>query len=90
MRRPAGASLADAVEVRDRSLVDVVRRALRPCGLAVTSDGQSLWAVVGVDDEAEYVISPGAYARRLTACELARWADGWLSCWRVWGDKVTR
>ena len=83
--RPAGGSLVDAVEIRDRALVDVVRRALRPCGLAVTSDGAGLWAVVGRDDAGDDVISPMAYARRLGAAELARWADGWLSAWRVWG-----
>ncbi len=88
MRRPAeSASLVDAVEVRDRALVDVVRRALRPCGLAVASDGAGLWAVVGRDDAGDDVISPMAYARRLGASELARWADGWLSAWRVWGAK---
>ena len=83
--RPVSGSLVDAVEVRDRALVDVVRRALRPVGLAVASDGQSLWAVVSVDDAGDDVIAPGAYARRLSAGELARWADGWLACWRVWG-----
>lgn len=77
-------SLADGVEVRDRALVDVVRRALKPCGLAVTAEGQSLWAVVGVDDAGDDVIPPGAYARRLSASDLARWADGWCACWRVW------
>ena len=76
--------MVDAVEVRDRALVDVVRRALRPCGLAVASDGAGLWAVVGRDDAGDDVISPMAYARRLGAAELARWADGWLACWRVW------
>lgn len=75
-----------------RRLVVTVRRALKPCGLAVVPDGDR-WAVVSVDDVEVgafgvlwiYRRRGHAYARRLEASDLARWADGWLACWRVWG-----
>lgn len=65
----------------DRSLVEVVRRALAPTGLAVSEDGP--WLVVMSADDAG-TGRPGLTGR-LSARELARWADGWLACWRVWG-----
>lgn len=74
----------EPVSAADIRLVETVRLALRSCGLVVLPDGHG-WAVVSVDDGATFPIVAGAYARRLTARELARWADGWLSCWRVWG-----
>ena len=81
-----------AASVSVLRLVDTVRRALKPCGLSVVRDGEG-WAVVSSEDAAIgprgvalLLDLPGlAYARRLKPAELARWADGWLACWRVWG-----
>lgn len=69
------------------ALVGAVRRALVPCGLTVVPDSGRRWAVVSVADAGAFGVDHIAvtYARGLSAPELARWADGWLACWRVWG-----
>jgi len=85
----------DGAEVDAVRVAGIVDRALRPCGLAVARDSGGAWAVVSVDDAGApggavafgVAWGPGvkSYARNLRAGELARWADGWLACWRVWG-----
>lgn len=71
------------------ALVGAVRRALVPCGLTVVPDSGRRWAVVSVADAGAFGVDHIAvtYARGLSAPELARWADGWLACWRVWGGR---
>lgn len=88
----------NGTEVDAVRVAGIVDRALRPCGLAVARDSGGAWAVVSSADAG----GPGAavafgvswapnivsYARGLRAGELARWADGWLACWRTWSGRA--